>query len=159
MSAMCPCTCWLSHDLLCDPMDCSPPGSSVHGISQAIILEWVAISFSRRSSQPRDKIQVPWGSCIGRRDSLPLSPPGEAPKMYLSRPFLKNTQLSPFVIFMVERLLVSHSLARQKNDLFVGMRGDWQVPHLPAACHMSQKCGRVRPWWGTRENADGVVYK
>ena len=32
---------------LCDPMDCSPPGSSVHGISQARILEWVAISFSR----------------------------------------------------------------------------------------------------------------
>ena len=31
---------------LCDPMDCSPPGSSVHGISQARILEWVAISFS-----------------------------------------------------------------------------------------------------------------
>ena len=39
---------------LWDPMDCSPPGSSVHGISQARILEWVAIAFSRGSSQPRD---------------------------------------------------------------------------------------------------------
>ena len=39
---------------LCDPMDCSLPGSSVHGISQARIQKWVAISFSRRSSQPRD---------------------------------------------------------------------------------------------------------
>ena len=39
---------------LCDPMDCSPPGSSVHGILQARISEWVAISFSRRSSQTRD---------------------------------------------------------------------------------------------------------
>ena len=37
-----------------NPMDCSPPGSSVHGILQARILEWVAISFSRGSSQPRD---------------------------------------------------------------------------------------------------------
>ena len=37
-----------------DPMDCSPPGSSVHGILQARILEWVAIPFSRESSQPRD---------------------------------------------------------------------------------------------------------
>ena len=37
-----------SHLTLCDPMDCSPPGFSVHGISQARILEWVAISFSRR---------------------------------------------------------------------------------------------------------------
>ena len=37
---------------LCDPMDCNPPGSSVHGILHARILEWVAISFSRGSSQP-----------------------------------------------------------------------------------------------------------
>ena len=39
-------------------MDCSPPGSSVHGILQARILEWVAISFSRGSSPPRDQTQV-----------------------------------------------------------------------------------------------------
>ena len=38
---------------LCDPIDCNPPGSSVHGIRQARILEWVALSFSRGSSQPR----------------------------------------------------------------------------------------------------------
>ena len=43
---------------LCDSMDCSPPGSSVGGILQARILEWVAIAFSRASSQPRDQIQV-----------------------------------------------------------------------------------------------------
>ena len=43
---------------LCDPMDCSPPGSSVHEILQARILEWVAISFSRGSSQPRDWTRV-----------------------------------------------------------------------------------------------------
>ena len=51
---------------LCDPMDCSPPGSSVHGISQARILEWVAISFSRGSSRPRDRI---WDFCIAGRFS------------------------------------------------------------------------------------------
>ena len=45
-------------------MDCSPPGSSVHGILQARILEWVAIPFSRGPSQPRDQIQV---SCIAGR--------------------------------------------------------------------------------------------
>ena len=39
---------------LCDPMDCSPPGSSIHGILQVRILEWVAISFSRGPSRPRD---------------------------------------------------------------------------------------------------------
>ena len=43
---------------LCDPVDCSPPSSSVHGILQARILEGVAISFSRGSSQPRDWTQV-----------------------------------------------------------------------------------------------------
>ena len=49
---------------LCDPMGCSPPGSSAHRISQARILEWVAVSFSRASSQPRDPTRV---SYIGRR--------------------------------------------------------------------------------------------
>ena len=43
---------------LCNPMDCSLPGSTVHGIFQARLQEWVAISFSRRSSQPRDWTQV-----------------------------------------------------------------------------------------------------
>ena len=43
---------------LCDPMDCNPPGSSAHGILQARILEWVATSFSGRSSRPRDRTSV-----------------------------------------------------------------------------------------------------
>ena len=44
----------------CDPMDWSPPDSSVHGILQARILEWVAISFSRVSSRPRNWTHVSW---------------------------------------------------------------------------------------------------
>ena len=52
---------------LCDPMDCSLPGSSIHGIFQARILEWVAISFSR-SSQSRDQTQV--SHIAGRRFTL-----------------------------------------------------------------------------------------
>ena len=43
---------------LCDPVDCSLPGSSVHGIFQAIVLEWIAISFSKGSTQPRDWTRV-----------------------------------------------------------------------------------------------------
>ena len=42
----------------CDPMDCSLPGSSVHGIPQARILEWIPMISSRGSSQPRDQTQV-----------------------------------------------------------------------------------------------------
>ena len=52
-----------SHPTLCDPVDCSLPGFSVHGILQARILEWVAIPSSRGSSQPRDWT---WVFCIGR---------------------------------------------------------------------------------------------
>ena len=52
---------------MCDPVDCSPPGSPVHGISQARILEWVVISYFRGSSQPRDPTHVSCISCIGRQ--------------------------------------------------------------------------------------------
>ena len=59
---------------LCDPMDCDPPGSSVYGIVQARILEWVAMASSRGSSPPRD------GTCVScllhwQAGSLPLAPP------------------------------------------------------------------------------------
>ena len=64
---------------LCDPVDYSLPGSSVHGIFQARVLEWVAISFSRGSSQPRDQTHV---SCIGRRVLYHSSPQG-GPFSYL----------------------------------------------------------------------------
>ena len=57
----------------CDRIDCSPPGSSVHGIFQVRILEWVAIPFSRGSFQPKDQTEV---SCIAGR-FLPSEPPGK----------------------------------------------------------------------------------
>ena len=53
---------------LCDPVDCSLPGSSIDGILQARILEWVAISFSRGSSRPRDRTRV--SHIAGRRFNL-----------------------------------------------------------------------------------------
>ena len=61
----------LSRARLCSPMDHSPPGSSVHGILQARILEWVAISSSRGSSGPRDQTPV---SCIAGRFFISLPP-------------------------------------------------------------------------------------
>ena len=64
--------CWCSVaqscSSLCDPMDCSSPGSSVHGVLQARIVEWVAISFCKGSSWPRDHTQV--SSIAGRRFNL-----------------------------------------------------------------------------------------
>ena len=61
------CACSQSHLTLCDLMDCSLPGSSVHELFQARILEWIAISFSRGSSQPRDRICVSCVFCIHRQ--------------------------------------------------------------------------------------------
>ena len=60
---------------LCDPMDCSPPGSSVHGILQARMLEWVAMPSSRG---PRDRAHIGLLSPLHRQvGSLPLAPPGK----------------------------------------------------------------------------------
>ena len=56
-----------SYLTLCDSTDCSPPGSSVHGILQARMLQWVAMPSSRGPSRPRDIAHVSYVSCIGRR--------------------------------------------------------------------------------------------
>ena len=53
-----------SYLTLCNPMNCSPPGSSVHGILQVRILEWVVMPSSRGSSQSRDRTHVFYSSCI-----------------------------------------------------------------------------------------------
>ena len=63
---MCECSIAQSCLALCDPMDYGPPSSSVHGIFQARILEWVAISYSRGSSRLRDQTSVSCISCVGR---------------------------------------------------------------------------------------------
>ena len=66
---VCGCVCVLVTQLcptLSDPMDCSPPGSSVCAISQSRMLEWVAISYSRGSSWRRDRTSISGVSCIGR---------------------------------------------------------------------------------------------
>ena len=61
---LCAQSCAQLYLTLCDPLDCSPPGFSVHGMLQTRILEWVAISFSRGSYRPRDRSQV---SCTAGR--------------------------------------------------------------------------------------------
>ena len=78
-------------------MDCSPPGSSVHGILQARILEWVAISFSRGASQPRDQM---WDPCLHCRpalqaDSLPTELWGKPNQLYSS----KDKNFIPLTLF------------------------------------------------------------
>ena len=75
--------------LCCSPMDCNPPGSSVHGIAQARILEWVSISFFRGSSWPRTPICI---SCIGMW-VLTTEPPRKPKNMkYLGTNLIKDVK-------------------------------------------------------------------
>ena len=73
---------------LCDPMDCNPLGSSIYGISQALMLDCGAIPFSRGSSQPRDRTCISCVSCIGRQILYHRHHPGSTikgyPKIYLT---------------------------------------------------------------------------
>ena len=80
---------------LCDPVDCSRPGSSVHGILQARIREWVAISFSRVSSQPRDRTLV--SRMAGR--CFILWATREFPYDYLGKPNWRFLELTPDLSF------------------------------------------------------------
>ena len=78
---------------LCNPMDCSPPSSSIHGIFLARILEWVAISSSRGSSRLWDRTRVSGASCIAGRFSTSESPrkPRKVPE---------NLPFYPYIYFM-----------------------------------------------------------
>ena len=105
---------------LCDRMDCSPPSSSVHGIFQARILEWVAISSSRGSSCPRDQTCVPCICCSGRQIPY-LGSPEEPGKEQRER--LKATWICPcpsdFIYksrFMLSHLLINNLLMFLNNN-------------------------------------------
>ena len=79
---------------LCHPMDCSPPGSSVHGILQARILEWAAMPSYRGSFQPRDQTHSSRGPCIAGRfftTELPSTTPHEIKRhLLLGRKVMTN---------------------------------------------------------------------
>ena len=75
---------------LCDPMNCSPLGSSVYGIFQGKILEWVPMPFSRASSWHRDWTRVSRGSCITSRFFTTQLPGGSAVK---NLPAMQETQV------------------------------------------------------------------
>ena len=99
-----------SFPTFCDPMDCCPPGFSVHLILQARILEWIAIPFSRRSSRPRDRTLV---SCI-TADSLPFelqgSPWGRGRGFFqilkLSSNYTSNCLLSQQTVKKLKKIML-----------------------------------------------------
>ena len=83
----------LSYSFATPWTDCSPPGSSVYGICQARILEWVAISYCRGSSWPRDWTYI---SCIGRRILYRWITRGISHKLYVYLPSLLNLPSFPY---------------------------------------------------------------
>ena len=95
--------------------DCSPQGSSVHGTSQARILEWVAISSSRGSSRPRDQIRISCCSCMGRQ-ILYRSAPWEALYSIISFSFLKPICKDNFPSFPVAAITRACSVALAVSD-------------------------------------------
>jgi len=110
----------------CDPINCSLPGSSVHGILQSRILEWVAISISRGSSWSTDRTQISYSSCIGRQ-VLYLVPPGK---------------LNEWGCTAFSRLMESEAeqpiLGQMPAPCFPG--------HFPLIFHLYQ-CSQVHPRW------------
>ena len=118
-----------------DHMDCSPPGSSVHGVLQATILEWVAISFSRGSSQPRNRAHVSCGFCIaGRLFTLePLRRPTSALKdatilmlkLFSSPPGLLAAILASISVLLL--IPANHTVAQTVKNVPV-IQGTWVQP-------------------------------
>ena len=99
----------LSHSVItdsCNSMDCSLPGSPVHEISQARILEWIAISFSRGSSKPRDRTQF---SCIAGRLFTNWAT-REAHPRYYSRRYLQIPLVPLYYFFFSEPVVLSYIL-------------------------------------------------
>ena len=102
---------------LCNPLDCSLPGCSVHGILQARILEWVAMASYRGSSRPRDRTHM---SRIGRQVLLPLAPPGkpsksaQTPSCEGAQYFLIGLEHSPFPLMSFRTLCTWSSCAHSR---------------------------------------------
>ena len=110
---------------LCGPVDCSLPGSSAHGIFQARILEWVAISYSGGSFGPKGQTQVFCVSCIGKR-ILYHWVTGEALLITTTRIMNKSLPLNAGSVFMHFTFL-PHTSHLQKT---------WKIPEISR--HFSQ---------------------
>ena len=99
---------------LSNPMDCSPPGSSVHRIFQAIVLEWVAISFPRGSSRLRDRTLSP----ALQTDTLPSEPSGSP------RPLRYDLNQIPnnYTVEMTNRFKGLYLIDRVPDELWTEVR-------------------------------------
>ena len=138
---------------LCDPMDCSLPGSSVHGVLQAGILEWVAVSSSGGSFQPRSRTRISYidmsylhaNLLHWHAGSLPLAPPGKPmkrhtgpaktvsrkPKLKMSGDLSKREREKKCIVLCGAKRQGGHQLLLGADHLVLRMT---ESPELPLYC-------------------------
>ena len=116
-------TCAQSSPTLCNPLGRNPPGSSVHGISQARILEWVAISYSKEFSQTRDWTCV---SYISRWILYHWATWGAVPSLRVC-----NSLVWGFILYFLSTVSLLNSvwLVIQKHLNFPSITWEWNFPH------------------------------
>ena len=108
--------------LFCDTMDCRSPSSSVHGILQPRIVEWVAISFSPGSSQPRDWTHM---SCLAVEDSLPVTTRETLSNLSKKNLiYLKRCQVQILLLIVLYLFLVLLSI---RTDLSKWVPFNWTI--------------------------------
>ena len=126
---LCCCSCCLvAHSCPCNPMDCNSPGSSIHGILQARILEWIAISLSRGSSWSRDQTRV---SCLAGGFFTTESPgkplPFPLPPLISGWAGCSSSVLLFYLYHCTLHYVTAICMKRSKNVL--------SQPHEPRGCY------------------------
>ena len=137
MIALSPCHIHCMHAqsclALCDPMDCNPPGSSVHGLFQRRTLEWVAIPSSRESSQPKDWIHISSITCIGSQvlhqgatwEVLPCPVLSGKPSDTFtedSTKKFKTTWVTGFFFFFLRDLSIRWTECRNEGEISIALK-------------------------------------
>ena len=113
---------------LCNPMNCGPPDSSVHGILQARILEWVAKPSSGASSPPRDQTSISYVSCIGRQVLYQQSHLESLLEFYHGG---KNTTSNAYRVNHMLMIAKHLNMGRRSNqNRFLGKSLIWEPKHL-----------------------------
>ena len=109
---------------VCDPIDCSPPGSSVHGILQARKLRWVAMPSSRGSSQPRDHTRISMSLALADR-FFTTSKTSEAPsKAYIGVQTLYYSCKFPDEFEIISQLKAAHTHIIKTDSRRIG--AEWE---------------------------------
>ena len=143
----CYCSVAKSYLTLCDPMDCSPPGSSVHGILQARILECVAMPSSRGSSWPSERTRI---CCIDRQIHHQPSHQGNQINYSDSRSFVSDSATPWIVTLQLHGLPVSSVWGFPRQENWNGL--PFLSPSRPRdGTWVSHTVGRFFTIWATRE--------